>query len=142
VSRYHRRQLIEESFAQAEQVSEDVWDTSKPYSPLASRFHEAAVRLATKSGFNPSMDFQDYRGGSFPDDALEWSLKHLDRLQSDPVNVMSDWIDQHPRARQAVDTYCANKAQEDLTRLAQTARATDLASPEEAMARRNRGRMM
>jgi len=89
------------------------------------------------------MDFQDYRGGSFPDDALEWSLKHLDRLQSDPVNVMSDWIDQHPRARLAVDTYCAARAQDDLARLAQTARPNDLASPEEALAlRRNRGRMM
>jgi hypothetical protein len=51
---------------------------------------------------------------------------------------------QHPRARMAVDTYCATRAQEDLARLAQSQRpaGSDLASPDEVIARRNRGRMM
>jgi len=138
VSQYHRRQLIEESFAQAEQIRE--FHLGNPQWNL---FTTAAGLLADKAGFKRNFDFEDYRGGRFPDDDGEWADKHRERLQTEPVNVMSEWIDQHPRAREAVDTYCAAKAQEDLARMAQRARPSDLASPEEALAlRRNRGRMM
>lgn len=138
MSQYHRRQLIEQNFAIAEQQLE-----TSPGDSI-SLFAFAAINMADHAGFKRNFDFKDYRDGRFPDDAREWAIKHRDRLSSDPVNVMSDWIDQHPRARLAVDTYCAARAQEDLARLAQSQRpaGSDLASPDEAMARRNRGRMM
>lgn len=141
MSQYHRRQLIEQSFSQAEQMGEA--NTGK-YHASISWFCLAADKLAWHVGFSDKFDFADYRGGRFPDDSREWADKHVDRLRKDPVDLMSEWIDQHPRAQAVVDNYCAKLAQEDLARFAQSQRpaGSDLASPDEVIARRNRGRML
>lgn len=141
MSQYHRKQLIEESFAQAEKEV----DGQILMGPRWARvFGLASKAIGQKADFKNGVDFQDYVDGQgFPDTAAEWAIKNGDRVQQDPIQAMSDWIDYFPRARVPVDNYCAARAQEDLARLAQTARPNDLASPEEALAlRRNRGRAM
>lgn len=139
MSQHHRKELIEQSFAAAER---DV-DNQVLAGPRWARvFGQAGKAVGQKAQFKEGFDFQDYTAAGFPDTAAEWAMKHGDRVQQDPIQAMSDWIDSFPRARQAVDTYCAARAKEDLAGLAQSARVGGLASPDEYMERRSRGRAM
>lgn len=139
MSQHHRKELIEQSFAAAEF---DV-DSQILTGPRWARvFGQAGKEVGKTAQFKEGFDFQDYTAAGFPDTAAEWAMKHGDRVQQDPVQAMSDWIDSFPRARQAVDTYCAARAKEDLAGLAQGVRPGVLASPDEYMERRSRGRAM
>lgn len=137
----HRRELIEECFSLARPLAEKQY----PHDPRWMRvFSQAGKLVSEKTQFNAKVDFQDYVDGQgFPDTPKEWAIRNNDRVQQDPVQAMSDWIDHFPRARPAVDAYCAGKAQEELIQIAtKTRKEHDLASPEEALGRRNRGRAM
>ena len=136
---HHRRELIEQSFVQAER---DV-DSLILVGPRWARvFGQASKAVGQNAQFKEGFDFQDYSAAGFPDTAAEWAMKHGERVQQDPVQAMSEWIDSFPRARQAVDRYCAAQAKQDLSMVAQSARPGDLASPDDALARRSRGLCM
>lgn len=156
MSQHHRNALIEDCLSQTrgnvDWVSGNVgWAcmsmsqidrlASHVQQPLRE-FGEAAEILAKKTHFYGGVDFGDYTNQGFPDTAVEWAMKHDDQVLSDPIQAMSDWIDTFPRARAAVDAYCASQAKQDLVFIANSSRADNLASPEEALGRRNRGRAM
>lgn len=55
---------------------------------------------------------------------------------------MEEYIDQHGEGQEAVRKLCAARAKNELTKTANKSRPTNMASPEEALARRSRGRAL
>lgn len=160
MSQHHRRELIEQSFAAAEKFTGPVLDLGIGRYGFAYRqgmdtrledgvqrqevdekrnqhvFREAAKHIASAADF----DDQSYFSSSY-DSGVDFSYRYPERLGDDRLNAMSDWINQHPRAQPAVDEYCAVRAKEALANQAQISRpANALASPDEYMARKSRGR--
>lgn len=153
MSQQHRRELIENCFAKATthgrapdtqnecQGGLRFTKLGPPATRAAREFDHAASHLAATTQFNNQVGIVEAMFYEF-DSALSWASNHEMEIESDPIQAMSDWIDSFPRARQAVDTYCAARAKEDLASLAQSARVGGLASPDDYMERRSRGRAM
>lgn len=140
MSQHHRKELIEQGFAQAEREVDGMILAGPRWARV---FGQAGKAISRKAEFNDGFDFRDYTNGvGFPDTAVEWAMKNSQAVQQNPTQAMSDWIDTFPRARTAVDAYCASQAKQDLVFIANMSRADNLASPEEALGRRNRGRAM
>lgn len=163
MSQHYRRELIEQSFAVAEQQTGPVLDLGIGRYGFAYRkgmdtrledstdrqeaevernqhvFREATKHIAKVSDF----DDQSYFSSTY-DSGADFSHRYPERLGDDRLNAMDDWISQHIRAQPAVDEYCAARERDELAKQAQTARPqdSDLASPERALSRRSRGRAM
>ena len=162
MSLHHRRELIEQSFDAAEKQTGPVLDLgigrygfvyrqgmdtrledSATRQEAEQQRNQHVFRQATKHiGAVTDFDDQSYFSSSY-DSGADFSYRYPERLGSDRVNAMDDWISQHSRAQPAVDEYCASRAREELSNQAM-ARPQDsnLASPDEALARRSRGRRM
>lgn len=102
-------------------------------------FQVAARHLEKEVGFEDPF----YSNPTW-NDAWRHAKQNMGNLESQREIVMSEWIDQHPHAQPAVDAYCAKKAKQDLSQLAQSVRPQDstLATVEEVQARRSHSRRM
>lgn len=162
MSQHHRRELIEQAFEAAEKQTGPVLDLGIGRYGFAYRqgmdtrledstdrqkvedarnqhvFREAARTLAKEAGFSTEYFIHQRHRGPH-----EFAHFEATRLSAEREVVMNEWIDQDPSGKRAVDEYCAARAREDLANQAQESRPTEsLASPDEYMARRNRGRCM
>lgn len=104
------------------------------------RFQLAALHVKKEAGFQDpplyGIFMYSWEG------AAVFATNNREQLQYAPVSVMEEYIDQHGDGKEAVSKLCAERAQNELAKTAKKSRPSDLASPEEALTRRNRSRCM
>ena len=74
--------------------------------------------------------------------AVNLVVHDRDRLTQDRVSALSEFIHTQPHLNEALSEYCAPFAREALAKQAQSSRPSELASPDDALSRRSRGRRM